>query len=301
MKIKSSIELAVLAMAVSTASSAVFYGELNSLKTEVVSNDYDGGYQKTEYTVAIGSYQLSDKWSFLFDIDRDYIDAPSADKKQGWDTQVGLSQSLSQLGGFDFSMYYLARYDATWNNEDGSDESYYTQYIISPFFSKDVTVAGKDMSLGIELWAQVGAVQGEDLQDISGAEANFYLDSSLSDNWSLNLAWYNFNYYDSSEDEYDYQIGTENYLTYSLDLNSNVTFSVENYFEAYYTFDNEEILFYGHVAPMIEYSKEVGDFNYFASVSYEVLNGEYEDGEDYSSEVSTTHDRELEFSIGVSF
>ncbi len=70
-------------------------------------------------------------------------------------------------------------------------------------------------------------------------KTNFYLSGDLSEHWNLELAWYNFDYYDTDEEEYDYQIGTENYLTYSLPLVSGFSFNIENYVEAYHTPDSD--------------------------------------------------------------
>lgn len=289
---------ALLLAGMSLASANVLAGELSSLKSEVKVNDYDGGYQKIEWTLGKGSYKLNDSFKFLFDVDKDFIENADGTKQQGWDTQFGISQKLDQVAGFDFSLYYLGRYDAKWNADDGSDDSYSAQYIFSPFFSKDITIAGKEFSLGIELWAQVGESDGGSLEDISGVETNFYLDSNLSDNWELNLAWYNFNYYDSSEDEYDYQLGTEDYLTYSLPLIANFSFDLESYVEAYYTPDSGSTAVYAHIKPMMKYNNEINDnISWHASVAYDAVKYTYSDSDNASSS-SSWDNNEMEILLG---
>ena len=65
------------------------------------------------------------------------------------------------------------------------------------FFSKDIKIAGKDFSAGIELWAQVGGEKGESFQNLNGFEASGYLEGALSDKWNLSLAGYNWYYFDA--------------------------------------------------------------------------------------------------------
>ncbi|WED21493.1 hypothetical protein L3Q72_12790 [Vibrio sp. JC009] len=288
-----------LLVGMSLASASAFAGELNSLTSEVTVNDYDAGVEKTEWTIGKGSYKLSESNTFLFDIDKDYTSEPSEARTEGWDTQFGIAQSVGEFAGFDASINYLYRYDAAWNATDNSDSWSQNQYIIAPYFDKGIEIAGKEFSLGIELWAQVGDKDGNKLKNLSGAETNFYLDGDLSDNWSLSLAWYNFNYYDSSENEYDYQAGTEDYLTYSLPLGSGLTFSVENYVEAYYTPDTEETIVYAHVEPKLSYSNALNDnITLKAAVAYEVVRWDYTN----TAGVTSTNSRdnnEMEFVLGV--
>ena len=159
-------------------------------------------------------------------------------------------------------------------------------------------MAGKEFSLGIELWAQVGESDGGSLQDISGVETSFYLSGALSDNWDLSLAWYNFDYYDSAEDEYDYQTGTEDYLTYSLPLATDLTFAVESYVEAYYTPDSGKESLTAHIEPMVKYNKKVNDsISWHAAVSYEVVNFDYSNS-DADSHSSSWSNNEMEMVLG---
>lgn len=301
MKMKTTKKLAALLIGMPLASAGIFAGELSSYTSEVKINDYDAGKQKTEWTLGKGSYKLNDNFKFLFDVDKDFIESADGTTKQGWDTQFGFSQKLAQVAGFDLSVYYLTRYDASWSADDGSGEKAIFQYIVSPVFSKDITIADKDFSLTIETWAQVGNTDGGSLQDKNGFETSFYLNGSLSDNWELELAWYNFDYYDSVEDEYDYQLGTEDYLTYSMPLAENVTFSVEGYLEAYYTPDGEVLNVYSHVAPEVKYSKKVSDdFSWHAAVSYDVLKYEYAKTEGTSGTVNRDNN-EMEITVGFKF
>lgn len=294
-------KLAALLIGLPIATTGVFAGELNSFSHQVKINDYDEGYQKTEWTLGLGSYQLNDDFKFLFDVDKDFVEKADGTRKQGWDTQFGISHDLAKIGEFDVSLSYLVRYDASWNADDGSDSSNTGQYIITPWLSKDVKIGGKEFSLGIELWAQVGTSNEGSLQDISGIETSFYLDGSLSDNWELNLAWYNFDYYDSDEDEYDYQIGTEDYLTYSLPLNDNFTFNVENYLEAYYTPDEKSAEVYAHIAPEIKYTIKLSEkVTGYAAVSYDVVKYEYTKSEG-SSGTHSWENNEIEITLGAKF
>jgi len=186
---KTSTKLALLAAAVPLASANLYAGELGSYLNEVKVNDYDNGDQKIEWTVAKGSYKLSDNYAFIVDADKDFVDGADGSKTQGWDTQFGINQATGlQVAGFDIDMNYLVRYDAKWDEASGGDSSHTEQYIVQSWLSKDVNIVGKDFSLGVELWAQVGTTNNGSLQDISGAEFSFYLDGALSDNWDLNLS-----------------------------------------------------------------------------------------------------------------
>lgn len=302
MKSTNTIKLAALLVSLPLVSTGVFAGELNSFSHQVKVNDYDQGYQKTEWTLGVGSYKLNDDYKFSFDVDKDFVeDSSDGTSKQGWDTQFGLSHDLeNKIAGFDVSLSYLVRYDASWQTDDGSDASSTVQHIITPWLSKDIKIAGKDFSLSVELWAQVGTTDEGSMQDLSGFETSFYLDGDLSDNWSLSLAWYNFDYYDADEDEYDYQIGTENYLNYSLPLNDNFTFNVESYFEAYYTPDSESSSLDGHIAPEIKFKKKLDEtYSWYAAVSYDLVKISYSKTDDVSSHA--WNNKEVEVTLGVSF
>jgi len=294
MSMKISTKLSPLFIALSIASGSLCAGELTSFKSEVKLNDYKEGAQKTEGTLAIGSYKINDTFKFLFDVDKDYTAKDASDDdsvdKEGWDTQFAIAQSVGSVAGMDMSLYYFVRYDASWEADTGADSSYTAQYIFSPVFDTSIKIADNDYYLTIELWGQGGESDGGSLQDVSGFETNFYFGGPLSDNWSFDLAWYNFDYYDG--EEYDYQIGTEDYLTYSLALNDNVTFVLESYYEAYYTPDTEEILNYGHIKPIVKYKKKLGeDFSMHASIGYDAVS--YANG--------NWSNNELEITAGFSF
>lgn len=320
MKIKMVKRLSPLFIGLSIASSSLSAGELGSFTSEVKLNDYKNGYEKIEVTIAKGSYKLNDNVKFLFDVDKDFvadakvgevhvaalrdsitnaiiteaytIDGYTTDK-EGWDTQFGLSHDLGTFAGLNATMYYLVRYDASWEASTSDNSSYTAQYILAPTFDTDFKIADQDFSFTLELWAQAGESDGSSLQDVSGFETNFYLDGALSKHWSVSLAWYNFNYYNSGSEEYDYQLGTEDYLTYSLPLNEHVTFSLEGYYEAYYTPESEDRVIYGSIKPIITYKKKIDeDLTWHASVSYDVVSYEFHGSE------STWGNNELELAVG---
>lgn len=298
MTMKLTTKLSPLFIALSIASANLYAGELTSFTSEVKLNDYKEGAQKTEFTIGKGAYKINDTFKFLFDVDKDYTakDDSDADSvaKEGWDTQFGIAQSVGSIAGMDLTLYYLARYDSSWEASTGADTNYVAQYIISPIFDTSFKIADNDYYLTIELWAQGGEKNGGTLQKYSGAETNFYFGGPLSDNWSFDLAWYNFDYYDG--EEYVYQIGTEDTLTYSLALNDNVTFELEGYYAGYYTPDTEEKAdIEGHVKPAIKYKKKLGeDFSLHASIGYEVVSYE-------NFGTSTWSNNELEITAGFSF
>lgn len=298
-KVSNTIQKTALAAAIALASTTSFAGELGSLTSEVKVNDYEKGLTKTEVTIGKGSYKLSDDVSFLFDVDKDFIDSEGAARKEGWDTQFGLAQGIGTIGDFNTTMYYLFRYDASWKASDESDSSDTKQYIIAPYLSKDISLGGKDFSFGIELWAQLGNDNDESLKNISGVETNFYLSGALSENWNLELAWYNFDYYDTDEEEYDYQIGTENYLTYSLPLVSGFSFNIENYVEAYHTPDSDTTIAYAHIQPEFEFKKEVNEnFSWHAGVSYEAFNWEFKDAKGNKDDKDIFDNNEFQAYLG---
>ena len=307
-------KLSPLFIALSIASGSLCAGELTSFKSEVKLNDYKEGSQKTEGTLAIGSYKINDTFKFLFDVDKDYVpDVNVAEvkddddnviseayvvDKEGWDTQFGIVQSAGSVAGMDMSLYYLVRYDGSWEADTGANSTYTTQYIFSPVFDTSINIADNDYYLTIELWGQGGESDGGSLEDLSGFETNFYFGGPLSDNWSFDLAWYNFDYYNTGTEEYVYQAGTEDYLTYSLALNDNVTFVLESYYEAYYTPDTEEIdSVSAYIKPIIKYTKKLGeDFSLHTSIGYDAVSYSKESGSS-----STWSNNELEITAGFSF
>ena len=204
---------------------------------------------------------------------------------------------MDKVGTWDLSLNYLLRYDDRWaenSNEKTIDNQ--VQYIVSPYFSKDIKIAGKDFSAGIELWAQVGGEKGESLQNLNGFEASGYLEGALSDKWNLSLALYNFNYYDGSE--YDYQLGTEDYLTYTLPLKGGLSFVLDNKLEAYYTPDGKVATVDAYVKPQVKFIKKVNDnLSWHAAVAYEVVNLEASDDET-TSVTKSWNDNEMEITLG---
>lgn len=308
----------LLALAVTSAASIASTGAfadtgLNSLTHEVKVNDFKNGYTKTEWTLGKGSYTLSENVDFLFDVDKDFITSSGAEDKEGWDTQFGLAQSAGSFGDFDLTLYYLYRYDSVYKADSGENTKRSDQYIFAPFFSKDVELFGNDFSFGIELWAQGGTKLWTDSNDIthsdsslkalSGVETNFYLSGDLSENWNLSLAWYNFNYYtDEATDEYHYQVGTEDYLTYSLPLTEKLTFIVESFIEAYYTPETEDTIVASHVKPTLRFSQPISEgVSLHASVAYEVISWDYRDKGIGHEGYSTSNNNEFEFVVGFKF
>lgn len=290
-------KLITLIAGLSLVSASSFAGELTSLTSEAVLNDFDGGKEHVEWTLGKGSYKINDTFKFTFDVDKDFIKNSDGSKYEGWDTQFGIVQKMDKVGTWDLSLNYLLRYDDRWaenSNEKTIDNQ--VQYIVSPYFSKDIKIAGKDFSAGIELWAQVGGEKGESLQNLNGFEASGYLEGALSDKWNLSLALYNFNYYDGSE--YDYQLGTEDYLTYTLPLKGGLSFVLDNKLEAYYTPDGKVATVDAYVKPQVKFTKKVNDnLSWHAAVAYEVVNLEASDDET-TSVTKSWNDNEMEITLG---
>ena len=131
--------LAVGAMASAAGVSLTHEAKLNN--TNVGSEDSNA--DKIEYTLAKGSAKINDDWSFIFDVDRDYIrDSESAGKEdyQGMDAELGFKKKLSDYDMFGktwsrdirFEMDYDA-YDSV-ENGNGTDydaEKYYIKYVNS--------------------------------------------------------------------------------------------------------------------------------------------------------------------------
>lgn len=293
-------QLLVLLAGISLVSGTAFAGELTSFTHEAVFNNFDLGYEQLEWTLGKGAYKINDKLTFNFDIDKDYITSSKV-KFEGWDTEFGLVQNAGKVGSWDLSLNYVLRYDDQWKAEnyekvEGIDRT--VQYIFSPYFSKDITLLGKTFSFGTELWAQVGKNKGETFKALSGAEVNFYLDGALSKNNTISLAMYNTDYYNADSKKYDYQIATENKLTYSLPLKENLAFTVENYIYAYYTPNTEESKIDAYVKPKVKYTKQVDDhLSIYGAVSYEVFNYT-EKGHKVAATTKVWANNEMETTIG---
>ncbi|WP_073583585.1 hypothetical protein [Vibrio quintilis] len=269
------------------------------MTNEVQQRDFRDGSSHTEWTLGKGSYKLSDTYKFWFDVDRDFFDNKDSANQVGWDTEFGVAQKAGEFAGFDVTLNYIYRYDARWAHSNRNKGWTQNQYIFSPYLDKTVSLFGKDMDFGIEIWSQVGTKDEQSLQDISGVETNFYLSGDLSDSWNLSLAWYNFNYYDKAEDEYDYQVGTEDYLTYSLPLGAGFTFKIENYIEAYYTPDSEYTWASAHIEPALHFKQSFNDhISFHAKVSYEVVDWEYERSDNVTN-YNDTSNNEMQVLIGI--
>ncbi|MPX91204.1 hypothetical protein [Salinivibrio sp. VYel1] len=293
------IQKTAVAAAITLTSATSFAGELGSLTSEVKINDYEKGLTKTEVTIGKGSYKLSDDYSFLFDVDKDFIKNEGEARKEGWDTKFAVAQGISPLGSFDALMNYIFYYDASWQASNGSDSSDTKKYVLQPYFSKDIILGGKDFSFGIELWAQLGNNNDESLKNKSGFETNFYLFGDLSEHWNLELAWYNFNYYHDPADEYQYQIGTEDYLTYSLPLADNVSFNVETMLYADHLPERDLTTADVHIQPQLEFKKQVNDnFSWHAGVTYEVLSWNYTDAKGTAKDRNAFDNNEFEAYLG---
>ena len=308
-------KLITLIAGLSLVSASSFAGELTSFTHEAVLNDFDGGKEHVEWTLGKGSYKIDDTFKFTFDVDKDFIKSATGAKSQGWDTQFGIVQKMDKVGTWDLSLNYLLRYDDRWtansnNKVDGFDNL--TQYIVSPYFSKDVKIAGKYFTAGIELWAQVGGEKGDSLQTNNGFEASGYLEGALSDRWNLSLALYNLDYYDGIEaKEYDYYIGTEDSLTYTLPLKGGLSFVLENKVEAYYhpeyaSYDDNDnvvnqkkyITVDAYVKPQLKFTKKVDDhLSWHAAVAYEAVNLVASDDET-TSVTKAWDNNEMEITLG---
>ncbi|CAM3903351.1 hypothetical protein VA7868_03237 [Vibrio aerogenes CECT 7868] len=274
-------------------------GELKSLTSEVQQREFRDGSAHTEWTLGKGSYTINDDYRFWFDVDKDYFDNNDSANQDGWDTEFGIGQKVGELAGYDVTLNYIYRYDARWEHGNSNKGWNQGQYIFSPFLDKTVSLFGKEMDFGIELWTQVGTVDENSLQDISGWETNFYLSGDLSDSWNLSLALYNLNYYDKAEDEYDYQAGTENYLTYSLPLGAGFTFKIENYIEAYYTPDSEYTWVSAHIEPALHFKESFNEHvSFHAKVSYEVVDWEYNSVNNVTA-YNDTSNNEMQVLIGI--
>jgi outer membrane receptor protein involved in Fe transport len=283
-------KLALLLASISLVGMNLYAGELKSFTSEAVMNDLDSGKEHLELTIGKGSYQLNDNFKFIFDVDKDFITNANGTKQEGWDTQFGLVQDLGKVKGFDVSLNYLLRYDDRWDTTSHEKAiNGLTQYIVSPYFNKDLKLAGKDFSFGTELWAQVGGEDGQSLENAAGGEVNFYLSGALSEKWNLDLSLYNWNYYSADADKYEYTVGTENTLAYNLPLKGGLSFNIDNYLYATYNTNTETDDVEIYIRPKVKYTKELSDIKVYGAIAYEVLS--YED-------TKTWTNNEFELTLG---
>jgi len=295
MKTKTFRKLSPLFLGLSLASTSAFAGELTYFKSEVKWNGYEEGYQKVEGTVALGSYKINDTFKFNFDVDRDYVVHTSESAaKEGWDTSFTLSQKAGKVANADLQLNYKINYDQSQEVHNDANSTYSVAYIGQAILDFDLD---SDYYFSVEFWAQGGVTDGGDLQDDSGAETNFYFGGDISDNWSFDLAWYDFYYYNENE-EYKLQLGTENYLNYSLPLTDNFSFMVESYFEAYYMFGTEAKQLYSHIKPILKYQTKVGEkYSVHATIGFDAVKFTKLSG----SDAELNEDNELEVAVGFSF
>lgn len=292
-------KLALLLASISLVGMNLYAGELKSFTSEAVMNDLDSGLEHLELTIGKGTYQLNDNFNFTFDVDKDFITKANGTKLEGWDTQFGLVQDLGEIKGFDLSLNYLLRYDSSWETASHKKlKNGLTQYIISPYFNKEIKLAGKDFSFGTELWAQVGGEDGQSLENKAGGETNFYLSGALSEKWNLELALYNMNYYSADADKYEYTVGTENTLAYNLPLKGGLTFNIDNYLYAEYNTDIESNVVEMYIRPKVKYTKEFSNVKAYGAIAYEVFSYEAsKNGAGIPSEKSWANN-EFELTLG---
>ncbi|MBN1469861.1 MAG: hypothetical protein JXM74_04505 [Fusobacteriaceae bacterium] len=293
-------KLALLLASISLVGMNLYAGELKSFTSEAVMNDLDSGLEHLELTVGKGTYQLNDNFNFIFDVDKDFITRADGTKEEGWDTQFGLVQNLGKVKGFDLSLNYLLRYDDTWNTKtlEKTDNDEYTQYIFSPYFSKDVKISGKDFSFGTELWAQVGGSPNKTLKDATGGEINFYLSGNLNTKLYLELGLYNLNYYSLKADKYQYTIQTEDTLIYSVPLKSGLSFSTKAYLNTYYNTDTEGNKIEAYIKPEIKYTKDFSNIKTYAAIGYEVFSYEASKKEAGTPSNNSWANNEMELTLG---
>ena len=97
-------KLITLIAGLSLVSASSFAGELTSLTSEAVLNDFDGGKEHVEWTLGKGSYKINDTFKFTFDVDKDFIKNADGSKYEGWDTQFGIVQKMDKVGTWDLSL-----------------------------------------------------------------------------------------------------------------------------------------------------------------------------------------------------
>jgi len=299
-------KLITLIAGLSLVSASSFAGELTSLTSEAVLNDFDGGLEQVEWTLGKGSYKIDDTYKFTFDVDKDYITDNSGAinpdnlgaKYQGWDTRFGIVQTLGKKYGWDTSLSYYLEFDDLWDTKTGEKSiDNRVKYIVSPYFSKDIKIGGKVFSTGIELWAQVGGKKTESLKNKSEGQLNFYLTGNVIKS-DLELGVYNYNKYNGTSDSYDYVAESDLKLTTPLMKKGNITINVENYIDVYSNVDTEYSYVDAYLKPIIKYTKKADEnTTWYGSLGYEAFNYYYEKSKGKAA-TRTWDDNEMEITLG---
>ena len=319
MKTKMITKLSPLFVALSIASSNLYAGELTSYSSEIEWNDVsEDGSRTISGTLADGTYKINDTFKVNFEIIKHYVSdvtiaavedddgnetaAAYVVDKEYWANEVSLVQSVGTVAGMDLSLYYMNRFNKGWEAPDGANSYNKSQYIFAPVFQTSYNIADDEYYFVLELWAQVGEIDGGSLQDYSGFEANFYTGGAISENLSLDLALYNFHYYEASADEYQYNPETEITLTYSLPLNENISLELEGSLIADYYEATELSTASFSVTPTLDFEKKMGEkYALTASVSLELASFSYSDTPDTNSSKAWDTDNTLSVSVGFDF
>ena len=271
-------QLLVLLAGISLVSGTAFAGELTSFTHEGVFNEVDGGSKQLEWTVGKGTYKINDKFSFGFDVDKDYITTATGVKKEGWDSTFKLIQNVGKVGNWDLSLNYRIDLDDRWLATTGAKDGYDNQviYMVNPSFSKDVTVLAKPFSLAVDLFGKVGKQDGKSIKSLSDAEIDFDLAGDLTKNTSLESTLGAYYTYNDGSKKYENSLDTEHILTFSVPLRENLSFKVENDIYFLYNGTTEYTEFDAYVKPIVKYTKAIDShLSVYGGVGYKAYNYSY--------------------------
>lgn len=88
----------------------------NEMKINDETNYRPDGRQKNEWTVAKGYYHINDDYTFLFDVDRDFVTYDESDKDYtAWDIHVALDRDVKEYNIFGRPVTSSLRLDYYWD------------------------------------------------------------------------------------------------------------------------------------------------------------------------------------------
>jgi len=235
--------LAVGAMASAAGVSLTHEVKLNNTNVGSEATNAD----KIEYTLAKGSAKINDDWTFIFDVDRDYIrDSESAGKEdyQGLDAEIGFKKKLSDYDMFgktwSSDIRFEMDYDASDSVEDGNGtdtatEKYYIKYVNSTSLTERTDFAWYT-ELGYKTKDSDAYVSGVKTNSHSSdlhAQLDFSFDTTWNEYWNSFTEVYLW-YYENA-DRLDADVEHYTNFTYPLfngDKTSvafNTEFGIESY------------------------------------------------------------------------
>lgn len=249
---------------------------------------------KTTWNAGEGTYQLNDKYSFGFDVDRIYTDSKKYSDSEEIFTEFSIygSQKLNE----NWSLYtaYQFTHVSAWTEgtevkggwDYQNDYRYWENLYASAYFGRNYTIKDKNYYVGIKLDQQLGGNKEESLtqslQQGFASGINFFTGTTLAKNLTIDLSQYNLALYNEKGKDLKYQVKADATIKYTYPLKHGFSFFTEAYLESskYFTSTEDDYVYStGYIIPKIKYDNKINNkLALTSSIGYEILSYDYNKG-----------------------